>query len=94
MNTCRADEWKLCRTYLEPFLSFFQIFFSCFEGKQEAEEIFPTFKTKEGAKYLERLVFRCLRAKKDNQEIKKNDPKTVWKYSTSSASIRMALIDY
>ena len=56
--------------------------------------MFPTFKTKEGAKYLERLVFRYLRAKKDNQEIKKNDPKTVWKYSTSSASIRMALIDY
>ena len=67
--------------------------FFFFEEKQETQEILPTFETKEVAKYLERLPFQYLRAKTENLEIKRNDPKTVWKYRTRSPSIRMALIE-
>ena len=84
----------LCRTFLGPSLSFFPAIPFCLKSKEETQEIFPAFETKEGAKYLERLAFRYMGAKKENLEVKNNDPKTVWKYSTSNASIRMVFIDY
>jgi len=70
MNTCRPDEWKLCRTYLGPFVSFFPDIPFFLEEKQDTE-IFPTFETKEGAKYLERVAFRYLKAKKEIWKLKR-----------------------
>ena len=64
MNTFRPDGWKLCRTYLGPFLSFFPAILLVLEGKQETQETFPTFENKEGAKYIERLAFQYMGAKK------------------------------
>ena len=70
MNTCRPDEWKLCRTYLGPFVSFFPDIPFLLEEKQDTE-IFPTFETKKGAKYLERVAFRYLKAKKEIWKLKR-----------------------